>query len=105
MERFPSFSRRGEKILESSLENVTTRIEEHASREGYTVAFRDGAPDGVLQFYILKDDFKIADTQAHTVFLEQLKLIDAIVDKENSRIVEEGGYEAYIEVEPRKEMM
>jgi uncharacterized protein YbcV (DUF1398 family) len=68
------------------------------------VAFRDGAPDGVLQFYILKDAFKIADTDDHTVFLKQLELLDTIIDKENSHIIEEKGYETYIEIEPRKDM-
>lgn len=104
MKEFFGLSKRAEKILGSTLESASSRIEAFAAKEGYTAAFRDGAPDGVLQFYLLHKNFEIADTEAHVVFLNQLRILDTILNEENTRVVEESGYEAYIEVEPRKEI-
>ena len=104
MEKTPGTTRRSEKLFDSTLERVSSRIENLAAEAGFTVAFRDGAPEGVLQFYILHDDFKIANTEKHTAFLNQLRILDTVLTEGNTQIIEESGYEAFIEVEPRKDM-
>lgn len=102
-----NFSKRGTKILESAEEQVSLRIEKLAKtwKKGtlYEIAYRDGAPDGVLQFYLLHENFRFADPDEQTAFLETLCLTDDVVSKENAKIVDESNFEAYIEITPRKD--
>ena len=100
------FSKRAAKIFESAEDKVSARIEAVAkSGEGkYQVAYRDGAPEGVLQFYLLNDDFSIASKDEHEIFLKQLLINDEVLNDDNAYIIEESGFESFIEVESRKEM-
>lgn len=104
-----SFSKRGNKIFESAEKRVSLRIEQLAKTWKkdipYQIAYRDGAPDGVLQFYLLHENFSFAEAEEQTAFFETLCLTDDVISKENSKIVEESDFEAYIEIEPRKEMV
>jgi hypothetical protein len=102
-----NFSKRGEQIFESAKERVSLRIEQLAKTwkkdKPYQIAYRDGAPDGVLQFYLLHENFRFAEPEEQAAFFETLCLTDDVISKENARIVEESDFEAYIEVEPRKD--
>lgn len=103
-----NFSKRGNQIFESAKERVSLRIEQLAKTwkkdRSYEIAHRDGAPEGVLQFYLLYEDFRFADAEEQAAFFETLCLTDDVISKQNARIVEESGFEAYIEIEPRKDM-
>ena len=100
------FSRRAAKIFESAEEKVSARIEEltKSGEVHYQVAYRDGAPDGVLQFYLLNENFSIASKDEHEIFLKKLLINDEVLTNENAYIIEESGFESFIEIEPRKEM-
>jgi hypothetical protein len=102
------FSKRGNKIIESTAERVSARIDDLAQtwKEGnpYRVAYRDGAPDGVLQFYLLHENFSFASREEQEAFLNTLCIEDDIITLENSRLVTEPGSDTYIEVERRKEL-
>ncbi len=100
------FTRRAAKIFESAEEKVSARIEA-AAQSGttkYQVAYREGTPNGVLQFYLLNEDFSIASKDKHKDFLERLLINDEVLNQGNAYIVEESGFDAFIEVEPRKEL-
>lgn len=99
-------TKRAEKIFESAEEKVAARIEAVAksAETKYQVAYREGAPSGVMQFYLLNNDFGIVSKNEHKAFLERLIINDVVLNQKNAYIVEESGFEAFIEVEPRKEL-
>jgi hypothetical protein len=103
-----NFSKRSNKIFESTSERVIERIENFAKTwkrdVQYQIAFRDGAPDGVLQFYLVHENFKFASVEEQTAFLNVLCITDTVISKDNARIIEEADSEPFIEVEPRKEI-
>ncbi len=102
-----NFSKRGKQIFESAKEQVSLRIESLTKTwkkdKTYEIAYRDGAPDGVLQFYLLHENFRFAEAEEQAAFFEVLCLSDDVISKENAKIVEESDFEAYIEITPRKD--
>ena len=100
-------NKRAEKIFESTLPEVADRIEGLASRERYSyqVAFKDCPDNGTLEFFLLDDSFGIVDKQKHDAFLGMLLLEDIVLNESNSKVVAEDGFDPYIKVAPRKNMV
>lgn len=104
MEEFSkAFSKRGEGIVDSAVEKVRSRIDELASKDGFSIAELDGTPDGVLQFFLTDRNKKIVSKEEHVAFFNRLLLTDSVLKDANSRIIEDSGLEVYVEVEPRKD--
>lgn len=97
-----SFNKRGSKIFESSTEQVCERIETLAKSDGLEVVYIDSDEEGTLHFYLVRENSAFVEKDVYLAFIERLTINDMVLTKENTRVVEEPGYDPYIEVEPRK---
>ena len=89
-------------MYESATEKVCARIDSLAKSDGVEVMYIDSDEEGILKFYLVQKNSAFAEKEVYLAFIQRLIINDIVITKENTKVVEEPGYDSYIEVEPRK---